>query len=252
MNHKKGESTMQTLLIGAHRGAMCHAPENTLAAFEKAIEFNTYRIELDVRRSKDGHIVAMHDDTVDRTTDGAGRVNDLTLAELRQLKVGGTERIPTFEETLACVRGRSKLLVELKDGDITEQTIDLIKAADMIGDCTLSSFNEDCLTLAKDLCPELSRANFFVKPGVFDAQEVINRLGVDMVIVWPQAATAENIAEAKQHGLHVRCGFTDNFSYEEAYEIFSSMARMGVDEYSCGRPDWLGKMIEEITKEGNA
>ena len=239
---------MQKLLIGAHRGAMCHAPENTLAAFEKAIEFGTYRIELDLRRSKDGHIVLMHDETVDRTTDGRGRLRDLTLPELRQLNVGDTEQIPTFEETLACVRGRSKLLVELKDGDITEQVIDLIRTADMIDDCTLSSFNEKCLSQAKNLCPKMSRACFFVNPGIFNAQEAIDRLGVDMVIVWPRAASPGNIAEAKRHGLHVRCGFTDNLSYEEAYEVFSNLARMGVDEYSCGRPDWLRRMIEEITQ----
>ena len=60
---------MKKILIGAHRGAMCHAPENSLAAFEKAIDFGTYRIECDIRQTKDGHLVMMHDASVDRTTD---------------------------------------------------------------------------------------------------------------------------------------------------------------------------------------
>lgn len=239
---------MQTLRIGAHRGAMCHAPENTLAAFEKAIAFDTYRIELDVRRSRDGEIVVMHDATVDRTTDGTGKVADLTLDELKQLKVGGSEPIPTFRETLDCIRDRSLLLVELKDGDITDQVVDLIKTANMIDACTLSSFDEDCLRRAKAICPELSRAAFFVKPGALDIQDKIDNLGIDMLIVWPQAATPEHIAQAKQHGLHVRCGFTDNMSYEESYEVVKRLADMGVDEYSCGRPDWLGRMIAEYAR----
>ena len=225
---------------------MCHAPENTLAAFEKAFEFNTYRIELDVRGTKDGRIVVIHDDTVERTTDGKGRVCDLTLQELKRLKAGGTSEIPTLEETLAFIGTRSRLLVELKDSHITEQVIRLIGDADMTDRCTLSSFDENCLSEAWQICPELSRASFFVKPGVFSAQEVIDRLGVNMVIVWPQAATAGNIAEAKTHGLHVRCGFRDDFSYEEAFEIVLSLAGMGVDEYSCGRPDWLERMFKTL------
>lgn len=240
---------MQSLLIGAHRGAMCHAPENTLAAFEKAIDFRTYRIEMDVRGTRDGHIVVMHDETVDRTTNGTGRVRDLTLEELRRLGVGGSEQVPTLGETLACVRGRSKLLVELKDSDITEEVVQQINEAGMTDQCTLSSFDEECLSHAWKLCPELSRASFFVKPGVFSASEVIERLGVDMVIVWPQAATPENISEAKRHGLHVRCGFRDDLTYDQAFAVVRDLAAMGVDEYSCGRPDWLGEMIEAIQAE---
>ena len=239
---------MQTLRIGAHRGAMCHAPENTLAAFEKAITFDTYRIEFDVRRSRDGEIIVMHDATVDRTTDGTGSVADLTLADLKQLKVGGSEPIPTFRETLKCIRDRSLLLVELKDDEITDQVVDLIQAADMIDACTLSSFNEDCLRRAKMICPELSRAGFFVKPGLLDVQEKINDVGIDLLIVWPQAATPEHIAQAKQHGLQVRCGFKDDLSYEESYALVKRLADMGVDEYSCGRPDWLGRMIADYAQ----
>ena len=240
---------MQTLRIGAHRGAMCHAPENTLAAFEKAIAFDTYRIEFDVRRSRDCEIVVMHDTTVDRTTDGTGKVADLTLEGLRQLKVGGSEPIPTFRETLNCIRGRSLLLVELKDSDITDQVVDLIKAADMIDVCTLSSFDEDCLRRAKEICPELSRAAFFVKPGTLDVQDKINNLGIDMLIVWPQTATPDHIAQARQNGLQVRCGYPDNMSYEESYDLFKRLADAGVDEYSCGRPDWIGRMIEAYERK---
>ena len=76
-------TTNRTILVGAHRGAMCHAPENSLAAVETAIAMGAYRVEFDVRRSRDGEIVVMHDETVDRTTDGTGRVGDLYVAMTR-------------------------------------------------------------------------------------------------------------------------------------------------------------------------
>lgn len=239
---------MQTIRIGAHRGAMCHAPENTLAAFEKAIAFGTYRIEFDVRSSRDGHIVVMHDATIDRTTDGRGLVRDMTLEELGQVKVGGSEGIPTLLETLECARGRCLLLVELKDTDITDQVIEIIASAGMIDDCTLSAFDESCLRRAKEICPDLSTACFFVKPGAFSARDVIENLGVDMLIVWPRAVTSEHIADAKRCGLHVRSGFTDDMSYEETYEVFKRMIDMGVDEISCGRPDWISRMIDQYQR----
>jgi glycerophosphoryl diester phosphodiesterase len=240
---------MRTILVGAHRGAMCHAPENTLAAFEKAIEFGTYRIELDVRRSRDGHIVLMHDAAVDRTTDGHGRVADLTLAELKRLKAGGTEPVPTLAETLACVKGRCKLLVEIKDDGITEDVVALITAAGMVDDCTISSFNEATLRRAKDLEPRLATAYFLTERKPFDPAEIIARLGVSLLVVWPRAATPPDIAAAKQCGLHIRCGFGDTMSYDESYAIFRRMADMGVDEIACGRPDWIRRMAEAYARD---
>jgi glycerophosphoryl diester phosphodiesterase len=126
------------ILVGAHRGAMCHAPENTLAAFEKAIEMGTYRVELDVRRCKGGHIVVMHDATVDRTTDGTGPVAQKTLEELRRLRVGGTETVPTLEETLRLAKGRCRLLVEIKETGLADDVVKLIADAGMADDCTVS------------------------------------------------------------------------------------------------------------------
>lgn len=106
----------------AHRGASGYAPENTMAAFAKAKEMNADYIELDVQMSKDGHLVIMHDTTVDRTTDGTGKVGDLTLAELRQLDAGSWfspnfagEKVPTFDEVLDHFGGKMGILIELKD-----------------------------------------------------------------------------------------------------------------------------------------
>jgi glycerophosphoryl diester phosphodiesterase len=95
------------VLVIAHRGASGHAPENTLAAFRRAVALGATFIETDLQLSRDAHFVAIHDDKVDRTTNGHGKVHDLTLADLRKLDAGSWfgseftgERIPTLEEIL--------------------------------------------------------------------------------------------------------------------------------------------------------
>src|ERR1041384_8836764 len=82
------ESLPRPVII-AHRGASARAPENTIASFELAVAQGAEAIELDVKLSADGHVIVHHDPTVDRTTNGKGKVKDLTLAELQQLDAGG-------------------------------------------------------------------------------------------------------------------------------------------------------------------
>ena len=244
---------MRQILVGAHRGAMCYAPENTLAAFEKAIECGTYRIELDVRLSRDGEVVVMHDATVDRTTDGTGAVAEMSLAQLKRLRVGGTEPIPTLAETLQCVRGRSLLLVEIKPPGIADAVVDVLRREDMLGDCTISSFDEPSLLRVKELEPDLATAYFLIHPQpTFVASEVVDQVGVSMLIGWRRAINAEILADARAAGLHIRCGFGDQMSYEETYQLFRELVEMGADEISCGRPDWIAEMIRRYEGECNA
>src|SRR5512135_2653183 len=109
-----------TPLVLAHRGASLHAPENTLAAFTLAADQGADGIELDVKLTRDGSIVVMHDATVDRTTTGHGRVSDLTLSEIKALDAGSNfepqfaqERVPLLEEVFAAVAGRLMINIEL-------------------------------------------------------------------------------------------------------------------------------------------
>ena len=109
----------------AHRGASGYAPENTIAAFDKALKMKADYFELDVQMSKDGKLVLIHDVTVDRTTDGTGRVGDLTFKELRRLDAGSWfdpafagERIPTLEEALDRYRGKIGILIEIKNPEL--------------------------------------------------------------------------------------------------------------------------------------
>jgi glycerophosphoryl diester phosphodiesterase len=231
--------------IGAHRGAMCHAPENTIAAFDKAIDFGTYRIECDIRRTGDGHLVMMHDATVDRTTDGTGELRELTLAKVRQLDLGGSVRVPTLTETLTCARDRCKLLLELKDHEIGTQVVEAVEAAGMLQDCTLISFDEDNLRVARQTNSAAKIGFFHLEPKPIDLAKVVDDFAATLLVVWPRAAEPAVINAAQEAGLQVRCGFADNMSFEESQEIFIRMADMGIDEISCGRPDWIARMIEQ-------
>ena len=107
----------------AHRGASGNYPENTLLAFQKALEIGVDEVELDLYLTKDDHLIIMHDSTVDRTTDGTGAISELTLAEIKALDAGGVfgeqfrgERVPTWEEALELVQGKVGLNVHLKEG----------------------------------------------------------------------------------------------------------------------------------------
>ncbi|MCH9655031.1 MAG: hypothetical protein K0U89_14325 [Planctomycetes bacterium] len=122
-------------LIVAHRGLLQVAPENTLANFRACLELRL-GFEFDVQRTKDGHLVCIHDATVDRTTNGKGNVNEMTLAELKQLDAGSwfdpqfaTEKVPTIEEVLqlaASYRQHDILLaVDFKDADIEQDVVRL-------------------------------------------------------------------------------------------------------------------------------
>jgi len=98
----------------AHRGASAYEPENTLRAFDRAIEMDATMLELDVHLSQDGYPVVIHDADLSRTASGAGRIVDMTLDQIKGFDVGQGERVPTLSEIIELVRGRAELYIELK------------------------------------------------------------------------------------------------------------------------------------------
>lgn len=127
------------LRIG-HRGALGHAPENTLAALELAITYGVDMVEFDVRRTADGTLVLLHDDSVDRTTNGEGSIEEWSLSMLRELDAGGGERIPLLEEALACLSGRAGAMIELKVRGIAADVCAKVRVADFHGTVMYASF----------------------------------------------------------------------------------------------------------------
>ena len=118
-------SAAQPVTIVAHRGLAEGVAENTLAAFRYSIGQGIQIIELDLRVTSDGQLVVMHDKTVDRTTDGSGRIDQLTLADIRNLRAGPSgERVPTFAEVLALVEGTPvRILADVKAGTPLEPVL---------------------------------------------------------------------------------------------------------------------------------
>jgi glycerophosphoryl diester phosphodiesterase len=118
----------RALKIG-HRGAAGHAPENTLAAIRKGIDLHVDFIEIDLRCTADGALVALHDSTVNRTTNGKGRVDRLSLRDIKLLDAGNGESIPTLDEVLDLVRGQTGLMLELKIQGLGQMTVEAVQRA---------------------------------------------------------------------------------------------------------------------------
>jgi glycerophosphoryl diester phosphodiesterase len=146
----------RTLILG-HRGASGEAPENTLRAFALAAEQGADGVELDVQPSADGVPVIMHDDTVDRTTNGRGRVADLTCAALAALDAGAGERVPTLEEALTLARGRLVVDIEIKDPGVEPSVAALVDRLGMADEVAISSFYPASLAAMRATAPHLRR-----------------------------------------------------------------------------------------------
>lgn len=132
--------------IIAHRGDSALAPENTLKAFQLALDHQADGIELDVMLSKDGRVVVIHDETVDRTTNGSGRVRDMTLAALQELDAGEGQMIPTLEEVFDRFGGKFLINIELKNyatifDSLPAAVAKVVRDYDLAESVLISSFN---------------------------------------------------------------------------------------------------------------
>jgi glycerophosphoryl diester phosphodiesterase len=177
-HHDRGKRSMSTPGLPAlppvigHRGAAAVAPENTLASLRKAHELGARWVEFDVKLTRDGHPILAHDDRLERTTDGHGRVALATLAEIRRLDAGrwfapafAGERVPTFEEALALCRELGLgINVEIKPcrgraietARVTVETL-LAHWPGALPTPLISSFVPACLGVAREIAPEVPR-----------------------------------------------------------------------------------------------
>ncbi len=168
MAERRFSRNLASPLVVAHRGASLERPENTVPAFEGALDAGADAVEFDVRMSADGHPVVMHDPSVDRTTDGTGLVRDLNLAEIKRLRIrsssGEDLEIPTLAETLGLLSGRAAIDVEIKNlpGEpdheparerAVEATLRAVDEAAFVGAVLLSSFNPRSIARSRELDP---------------------------------------------------------------------------------------------------
>ena len=204
--------TAPSFMAIAHRGASSYAPENTFAAFDLAIRMGARHIELDVEATMDGHIVVIHDDTVDRTTDGSGLVTGHTLEALQALDAGSWfgqefagERIPRFDEVLRRYKGRVHLHTEIKGRSthLSRHTADLVRQHGMVDQVTITSFQKARLAEIRGYAPELPAG--WLLPEVTDAAIAqAQDLGLRQICPRATTVTAELVSRLHAEGFVVR------------------------------------------------
>ena len=238
--------TGRTLGVG-HRGASRYAPENTLAAFRRALDDGAPAVECDVRRTQDGHLVVIHDATVDRTTDGRGPVDSLTLDALRRLDAGlwfgrewAGERVPLFDEVLALVRGRALIKVEIKNnprpaGGIEQQVIDAVQRHGMEDDSFLMSFDHQVVRAVRSAAPGMTT-------GIIYAARLVDPVGAaraaaaDALCVQWEYLDGDAVALARGAGLGI---FTWTVDDEKE---FKRCLELGIDGVSSNDTRLIARM----------
>lgn len=231
------------LVIG-HRGAAGHAPENTLASFAKAVELGADAVECDVQLSADGVPVVIHDPTLDRTTNGRGPVATRTLAELRALDAGAWfgpafagEQIPTLADVLDWARGRTRVVVELKQGPVyderlEERVVANVRDAGMASDVLVISFDHTAVRRVADLAPDLlTGALYAARP--LDPLLVAWGAGAAVLLPHWSFATADQVAMAHDAGLSIAPWTVDDA------EVAERLFALGVDALSSNYPERL-------------
>ncbi len=146
------------MTVIAHRGYHKEVPENTLEAFSRAIKLGADYIELDVRKSKDGHLVISHDSGLERSANLEKSIRELTLNELQKIDVGEGQKIPTLKEVLNLCKGRISVHVEIKEVGLCEQVANLVVEQSMKKDVIFSSFKHEEMLKIKEYLPDVPTA----------------------------------------------------------------------------------------------
>lgn len=199
--------------VVAHRGASGHAPENTLAAFRRAVELGASFIETDLQLSRDAHFVAIHDETLERTTSGTGPVHERTLAELRQMDAGSWfgsdysgEKIPTLEEVLEFARQKDVVFyLELKPCAAWGAEHALVGALRQVGEiarAVVLSFDGGTLGMLRKLEPTLM-TGLLAESMSDDPIGTAVKVGARQLAVRGDLVTPALLAEARKADLQV-------------------------------------------------
>jgi glycerophosphoryl diester phosphodiesterase len=230
-----------------HRGARGLAPENTLASFNRGAELRVDVVETDVHLSRDGQVVIIHDETVDRTTNGHGLVKDMTVAELKELDAGSWfdpkfagEQIPTLAELCQWAQGRMPLAIEIKNGPIyytgiAGKVIGLLREYDMLRQAILISFDHFVLREAKMIAPEVAAGLLYVG-RLIDPVGAAHAAGANAIHPHWSFATPDLIQTAHDAGLAISPWTANDLPTLRALD------QIGVDSIATDYPDLFAQM----------
>ena len=236
----------------AHRGASGLAPENTIAAMERALAFPFVEwIELDVQLSKDGVPVVIHDDTVDRTTDRKGRVADFTAAELQAMDAGSWfsrefrgEPVPTLEQVLELTAGRCRLNIELKTyggryPGIEAAVAGMLRRHGRIRDTVITSFDPLALKRVREAEGGL-RTGLIIDAAPPGLEHALARIGATFLSIGWNRLKEGRMESFRKAGLTVMA-----WTVDRKYAM-RRIAAMGGDIIICtNRPDRFGELREQ-------
>lgn len=218
------------LRIG-HRGAAGHEPENTLLSLNKAVELGCDLTEIDVHVCASGDVVVIHDDMVDRTTDGTGEVSELSLDELKSLDSGKGERVPTLNEVLSSLKGRISLNIELKGQGTPEPVHGIVEDSGWSpDDLVFTSFDWNMLDEYRELDPE-ARLGPLAHVNIFHAARFASKIDAYCVNPFHNLCSRSFVGKAHKRGLKVYPWIVN-----ELIDI-EKMKNVGVDGIISDYPD---------------
>ncbi|WP_026708239.1 glycerophosphodiester phosphodiesterase [Flavobacterium frigidarium] len=194
------------LKIG-HRGAKGYEPENTLIGFEKALALGVDQIELDIHLSADGEIMVIHDETIDRTTNGSGCVNSLTCTELQQFRIKEQQHIPTLIEVLNLIDRKCSVNIEIKSTNLADKLVTVLeqfitKKHWKFSQFIVSSFEWDTLEKVRSLNPEIS-IGVLTDTNIEDALAFAKKIRAQAINPDFQLLSKYNVSAMQQAGFQV-------------------------------------------------
>ena len=225
--------------IMGHRGASFYEPENTLRSFRRALKMGVAAVELDVHLTGDGRLVVIHDATLERTTNGRGRVKDFTLAELQRLDAGKGEAIPSLDEALDLVLGQARLLVEMKEPETAAALLAFFRQRQAFGAAEVISFWHPALKAMKDAEPRLRTGALLVGCPA-DPVGLARAARADALVLQYTYVTADLVTAAQTHGLKVYIWNLDNLETAKPY------LAMNPDLIGSNRPDVLIEYMRNL------
>ena len=219
----------------AHRGASGYSPENTLLSFKKALDMGVDAIELDVHLSADGVLVVIHDQTLERTTNGKGLVADFTLFELKKLQIENHQSIPTLSEVLDLVNKKCVVHIELKGAQTPQAVAQLIDGYVRTKNWTydlfsVSSFDWEMLSTIANLDANIN-CGVLTETAIEEALIFAKKIKAKSIHPEFKLLTVENTKQIKQADFKV-FAWTVN-----APETIKKMRFLGVDGVFCDYPD---------------
>ena len=224
----------ENIKIVGHRGAAGYAPENTLLSFQAAMDSGCDKVEMDIRVTKDGHAVVIHDATVNRTTNGKGPVSAKTLEEIKRLECSKEQKIPTLREVIDLCKNRIELIVELKEFGASRAVSEILEENGLTGSSLVISFDAGIVGEMKETNPKIKLGLLFKKPLFKNKLEniwkVAEEVPLDYICPRSDSLNRKMVSEAHAKGLKV-------FAYNvNSKDIFRKMAESGVDEICTDYP----------------